>query len=295
MANYMNTRVCSICGNEKECTTVCFVPVTGKDTVNVKPYTGVRDTAFPGEFYMHACADCGQEKGKSAKGAWITFLVGYLLLFAGIALCASVAPSSGVNGLGIFIVMAGWIISLSAGCVLVFKARFEMSPGRMFLPIFALFFPFLGLLALAVMAKKINRCARAVSALKPVAEEGRRAEREKDEALAQRMESGTPLTEEEQKAVAERKKEKEAAEQQAEYARAAAAEKVNKGNMTHAIISIIFTVVIGIYGASVYSSGRGYMTLFRTIELSPGAFAAVIAVLIIWDVTVLVSALKNRK
>ena len=37
------------------------------------------------------------------------------------------------------------------------------------------------------------------------------------------------------------------------------------------------------------------MTLFRTIELSQGGFAAVIAVLIIWDVAVLVSALKNRK
>ena len=83
--------------------------------------------------------------------------------------------------------MAGWLVSLCAGCALVFKARFELSPGAMFLPIFALFFPFLGLLALAVMAKKINRCARAASALKTEAEAGRRAEREKDEALAQRI------------------------------------------------------------------------------------------------------------
>lgn len=294
MAKYINNRVCSLCGKEKECTTVCFIPVAGKDTVTVKPYTGVRDTTFPGEFYMHACADCGMEKGKSAKGAWITVLVGYLMMFAGIALCASVAPSSGINGLGIFIVMVGWIMSLSAGCVLVFKARFEMSPGGMFLPIFALFFPFLGLLALAVMAKKINRCARAASALKAEAEAERKEEREKDEALAQRMESGIPLTEEEQRAVEERKQEKEAAERQAEYARAEQADKANKGTMTRAVISIIFTVLIGIYGASVYSSGRGYMTLFRTIELSPLGFAAVIAVLIIWDIAVLVSALKNR-
>ena len=269
--------------------------MAGKDTVTVKPYTGVRDTTFPGEFYMHACADCGMEKGKSAKGAWLTVLVGYLLMFAGIALCASVAPSSGVNGLGIFLVMVGWIVSLCAGCALVFKARFELSPGAMFLPIFALFFPFLGLLALAVMAKKINRCARAASALKAEAETTRKAEREKDEALAKRMESGALLTEEEQKAVEERKQEKEAAERQAEYARAEQAEKANKSTMTHAVLSILFTIFIGIYGASVYSSGRGYMKLFRTIELSPGGFAAVIVVLIIWDVTVLASALKNRK
>lgn len=290
-----NTRVCSLCGNEKECTTVCFIPVAGKDAVSVKPYAGVRDTAFPGEFYMHACADCGQEKGQSPRGAWITFAAGYLLMLGGIALCASVAPSSGINGLGIFIVMVGWFVSLIAGCVLVLKARFEMSPGRMFLPVFALFFPFFGLLALAVMAKKINRCSRAFSALKPAAEAGRRAEREKDEALAQRMESGVPLTEEEQQSVEERKREKEAAERQAEYAQAEQAEKLRKGNMTRAVLSILFTVVIGVYGASVYSSGRGYMTLFHSIELSPGAFAAVIGVLLIWDVIVLASAIKNRK
>ena len=295
MAKYENTRVCSLCGRERECTTVCFIPAAGKDTVTLKPYTGVRDTTFPGEFYMHACEDCARERGSSPKKAWITVLAGYLLMFAGIAVCASVAPSSDVNGLGIFLALAGWIVSLCAGCVLVFKARFEIGPGRMFLLIFMLFFPFLGLLALAVTAKKINRCARAASALKTEAEAGRKAEREKDEALAQRMESGVPLTEDEQKAVEERRKEREAAERQAEYAQAEQAEKANKGTMTRAIISIIFTVFIGIYGASVYSSGRGYMTLFHSIELSPGGFAAVIGLLIIWDVAVLVSALKNRK
>ena len=295
MAKRANTRVCSLCGREKECTTVCFIPVSGKDTVTVKPYTGVRDTTFPGEFYMHACEECGMEKGKSAKRVWITVLVGYLMMIAGIALCASVPASSGVNGFGIFIVLAGWIVSLCAGCALVFKARFEMSAGSMFLPIFALFFPFLGLLALAVMAKKINRCARAASALKTEAEAGRRAQRETDEALAKRMESGVPLTEEEQKKAEERKQEKEAAEQQAAYAQAEQAENARKSTLTHAVIGIIFTVAIGLYGASVYSSGRGYMTLFHSIELSPGGFAAVIAVLIVFDVVALVSALKNRK
>ena len=113
--------------------------------------------------------------------------------------------------------------------------------------------------------------------------------------MAQRMESGTQLTEEERRQIEERRQEKEAAERQAEYAQAEQAEKANKSTMTRAIISIIITVLLGFYGASVYSSGRGYMTLFRSIELSPGGFAAVIAVLIIWDVEVMVSALKNRK
>lgn len=296
MANPINNRVCSICGKEKECTTVCFIPAAGGgDTVTVKPYTGIRDTTFPGEIYLHACDECGREKGKSPKGTWFTVLAGYVLMIAGIALCASIAPNSSANALGIFVVMVGWIVSLCAGCVLVFKARYEMSPGRMFLPIFLLFFPFLGLLALAVMARKINRCAYAVSALKTVAEAERKAEREKDEALTKRMESGVPLTEAEQKEAEERRKEKEAAEQRAETARAEQAEKANKGTMTRAIISIIFTAIIGFYGASVYSSGRGYMTLFRTIELSPAAFGIIIAALIIWDVAVLVTALKNRK
>lgn len=295
MAKRINTRVCSICGNERDCTTVCFIPAAGRDTVTVKPYTGARDVTMPGEFYMHACEDCGREKGSIPKGTWITALVGHLLMIAGIALCAGIDPASNVNALGIFIVLVGWIIALIAGCVLVVKARSELNTGGIFLAVFLMFFPVFGLLVLLFLSRKINRCGRAVTALKAEAEARRRSEREQDEALAARMESGAELTVEEKQAVEDRRKEKEAAERQAEYARAEMEEKASKGNMTRAIIGIIFTVIIGLYGASVYSSGRGYMTLFRTIELSPGGFAAVIAVFIVWDIVVLVSALKNRK
>ena len=56
MAETVNNCVCSLCGKEKECTTVYFIPA-GIDTVSVKPYTGARDTTYPGEFAMHVCAD----------------------------------------------------------------------------------------------------------------------------------------------------------------------------------------------------------------------------------------------
>ena len=60
----MNTRVCSICGNEKECITVPFIPVAGKDTVNPKPYTGARDVTIPGEFI---CTPARTAPGKRAS------------------------------------------------------------------------------------------------------------------------------------------------------------------------------------------------------------------------------------
>jgi len=296
MAKNRAVRACSICGSEKECIPVTFIPVQGQDRVNVKPYTGVREITYPNEVYLYACDACGQEKGSSPKKAWIAVLAGYVLVALGIGICASVAPSNGsANFLGIFVVFIGWLTAMIAGSILVFKTRHENGAGGLLLPFFLQFFPGLGLLALAAQAKKINRGARAVTALKTVAEARRREEREKDEAIQRRMESGAPLTEEEQKEIEERKKEKEAAQQQAEYARAEQAEKANTSNMRWAIFGIIFTVIIGIYGAGVYSSGRGYMTLFRTIELSPGGFAAVIAALILWDVIALVRALKNRK
>ena len=103
------------------------------------------------------------------------------------------------------------------------------------------------------------------------------------------------LTEEQKKQVEEYRKEKERQEQAEEATRQAAQEKINRGNYRGAILGVVFTIILAFIGLSQYSSGRGYMTLFRTIELSPGGFAAVIAVLIIWDVAVLVSALKNRK
>ena len=72
-------------------------------------------------------------------------------------------------------------------------------------------------------------------------------------------------------------------------------ENVRKNHgMLAAIFGIIFTVLIAIWGATVYGSGRGVMTLFHTIELSPTAFAIIIVVLIVWDILSLVKAIKDR-
>ena len=142
--------------------------------------------------------------------------------------------------------------------------------------------------------KRINRCARATTALKPVADRYQQMEKQKDEEISRLVESGKELTEEEQQRVEERAREKEAAEQQAEYAREAQQEQVKKNNLRGAIFGIIFTILIAIWGATVYGSGRGVMTLFHSIELSPTAFAIIIAVLIVWDIISLVKAVKER-
>lgn len=294
MSNSMYVTTCSICGKEKPCTPVTFLPVNGQDTVRVKPYTGVRSITYPGEFCLCTCEKCGKKNGQKPRGLLLTLLIGYIVMIAGIALSAVMKTGSSINGGGMFLIMAGWFASMIAMCILIFKARFEMSGGGLFFGLFFSFFPFTNLLVLLFAGKKIVRGARAMTALKLEAEKQRREEREKSEALAQRLQSDEPLTEEEQQALEEQKRKQEAAEQQAEYAKAEQAENVRKSNLSGAVIGIVITIVLGIYGASVYSSGRGYMTLFGSIELSPGGFAAVIGAFLIWDIASIVSATKKK-
>lgn len=297
MANHRPIGTCDICRQEKECTSVSFLPVKGEDSVKPKPYVGIVGTVFPGEFSMRCCEDCGRERGSVPKKAWRVAVLGHILMIAGIFL--SMLLKGGRTGvydpLMQLPIFAGWCMAMIAGCGLVMRNYHESGVGGLFLSIFAQFFPVFGLIVLAAKAKKLNRCARAVSALKPVAEEKRRSVREMDEALARRVESGAALTEAEQAQLEERKREKEKEAQREQYAREEQEQKTNTINMRHAVLSILFTIVIGLSGASVYSSGRGHMQLFRTIDLSPGGFAAVICVLIVWDVIALVSAMKKRK
>lgn len=295
MNEYRITRKCSICNQEKECSATVFVPA-GENKVKLKQYMGINDMPLPNEFTLYACDDCGAEKGKKPTTAWFFALLGNLMLILAIVL--PIALGSQMEGdtpifLGLGLGMNGWIIAMIAGCVLMAKTRFN-SHNNAYGAIMSQIAPYVGMIVLLKNRSKINRCACANTALKPLAEGYQQSEKQKDEEMTRLQESGRELTEEEQKRVSEWAKEKESKEQQAEYAKEEAQEQVKKNNFRSAIFGIIFTIIIGIYGASVYSSGRGVMSWFGVIDLSPTTFAIVIVLLLIWDIITLAKAIKDR-
>ena len=296
MANYMQTRRCDICGEQKECVTITFIPGKGPDDVKQKPYMGVNDVMMEGETYLSCCDECGQEHGTVPRKLWVWAIIGHVLLIAAFVgmVVGSVNKTTSMIGYSSALIGIGWIITLIAGMIIVFKSRIGSGKAGMFFGMFAAFFPGWSLLSLLIRAKKLNRCQRALTALTPVASQRRREAREKDETIAQRMESGAPLTEEEQREIEAHEQEKARTEQAMKASREAQQERARKGNLTYAIIGVVVTVIIGLQGLTAYSSGRGYMQLFHSIDLTAGQFGILIVALLVMDVLAIASALKKK-
>lgn len=293
MAVNLPARTCGICGKEKPCTTVMFYP--SGDKALPAPYTGTAGVAPANQFPMYCCEDCGRERGTAAKTPWILILIGYVLLIGAIVLVSLPKSVTGLepsSGWPIIPMMAGWMLTVFAPMALIFKMRNEMSGGAMVGLVFLQFLPVIGLIALLAKAGQINRCTRAVSALKPAAGEHVLAEKRKDEELTRLAESGAELTEAQKQEIAEHEKEKKVRAELDASARAAQEERVNRGNYRGAILGIVITVFLAIWGISTYSSGRGYMTFFG-IELSSGGFIALICAFLVWDVISLINAKKK--
>lgn len=294
MAASLPNRTCDICGSERPCSSISFHPV-GEDKAALSPYTGKYGMAPADEFYLNCCEDCGRERGTVSKTAWILTLIGYVLFIGSIVLVSLPKSATGLEPSSpwpVFPMMVGWALTVFAPMALILKLRHECSNGLMVGLVFLQFIPVVGLIALLFNAGRINRNYRAVSALKPVADQRLAKAREKDEEMVRLAESSAALTEEQQKQIEEYQKEKEKQEKMAEYAREVRQEQVNRSNYRGAIIGIIFTVILAVIGLLTYSSGRGYMTFFG-IKLSPGGFAAVIAGFLVWDVISIINAKKK--
>ena len=296
MAKYTETKTCDLCGERKECVTVAFIPGKGPDDVKVKPYMGINEVMMDGETSLCACEECGLEHGSAPRKTWTWAIIGHACMILGIVGTAAASASKSTAGIGACsaLIGVGWLISLIAGIAVVFKSRQGSGQAGMFFGMFAAFFPGLSLLSLLIRAKRLNRIQRAVTALTPLASRRRRESRERDEAVERLRSSGAPLTEEEQREIEAHEAEKARTEQNMQYSREAQAERVRKGNLMYAILGIVVTIIIGLQGLNAYGSGRGYMQLFHSIDLSPGAFGGIIAALLVYDVAALVSALKKK-
>lgn len=288
-------RTCTVCGQETECTPAVF---TGTEKASLKAYTGKVTIYDPSEFTLYICDNCGLQKGTVPKKAWIFAIVGHVLMVIGLVLMllsGSGRDTADLFPLGlVFFGLLGWIIATIAGCVLMAKLRFEAPDGG-FKSILGQMVPVLSLIQLIRKSGAINRCYRAFSALKPEAELNLQRRKEHEQELNELVESGKPLTAEQEAERVSLEKDRQKKEQIAQGYREQLEERTSKGNMTGSVIGLLITIGLAIWGISVYSSGRGYMTLFRTIKLSPGAFAAVIGVFLLFDIISIVSAVKNRK
>ena len=282
MANRMLIGTCDICGQEGQCIPVTFIPDGSKDGVMVKPYKGMAGNASK-EISLQVCEACGREHGRTCKWAWITALIGQLLTIAGYLLLTKGRDYGPVSSMMIII---GWVMAIIASTILVVNIHHERGKKGMFVPVFLTCLPMVGLLPLLLYGKSINRCCRARTALLPVAVERQRAAQAQIESMARMEEKGEALTEAEQAQMADWKQEQSALEAQVD--------KANGGNLWYAVLSLLLTIALAIYGADVYQSGRGYMQLFGTLKLSEREFTVIIILLLIGDVIYLVSTLKKK-
>ncbi len=279
---------CCICGQEADCVECTF----GTNDSSAKPalVTESMVVTFLKMCRLPICEACAREKGKAPTRAWVTLLISSLLFFpcvVGFSFAARQAgrslPVYGV--LMIILAVVSWFAQMIAGIMLVFKGGF--GKGKMFLLVFAQFFPVFGGLVLLLVRGKINRSARAVNALSPVARERFALEDAKEAELKRQVESGEATDPE---LLREHKQNEEIKRAQQEKNTAT----VRRGNIGSALCGIAITVIVMLQGLEAYGSGRGYMQLFGSIELSSEMFALLIVGLLIFDVASLVSALRKR-
>ncbi|MBO2516222.1 MAG: hypothetical protein CW338_02955 [Clostridiales bacterium] len=293
------TRVCDICGAEKECTKAIFFPKNG----GVKIKSGTTGLYVKDEFPLYACDDCGREKGKNASGLyWLFILLGYAVAAASIPYFIykiNNTPSYDFDYWSVIgpiaVLVTGWMMSFISALQLIQKVFCEedVSKGTqilMALPVANIIYP------LARM-RQINRCCRAATALLPAAEDKAKQLGEEHDAKAAEIErirnKEEPLTYEEKLLLAEEKKKEETARRVQEAAKAEAEEQAAKSNYTSSIISFLFTICFAIYGLYVYSN-EGYFIFFNKYEISGAAFAVIIVVFLIFDIITLVRAVKRK-
>lgn len=287
-------QICSLCGREAECTEVLF----GRNAINGKLFPIMQNNAMATQNVTRLCAcdACGEARGQTPK-SWVVNIIAQVAFIAGLAMFIPAAGQSGrtlasYGVLGLLLISAGWFMMLISGCILVTKGDFGTggATGRAM----AQMVPVLGLLVLLPSMRRINENARAITALRPEVDNLARASQQLDDDIAARLERGENVSAEEKAAYEKRQAEQRAAEAQAQFMKAEQEERTRKGNVIYGVLGLLVTLMIMIRGISVYSNGTGYYQLFGRIELSKGGFAVFIVVLLIMDISYIISASRKK-
>ena len=278
---------CDVCGKTAECVHRTFGTAdTANNPVALTDYAGdVQLSAYKRTGTFAICDDCAKAAAVPASKAWITLLVAAVLYPALIYLSRYAMAGAGdvLPILSIVLIFAAMIVQLSAAMTLLMSAGF--GKGKTMGLSLLQMVPLAGFLVFAYK-RSIDRGIRAVRALKPVAKKRFLADEKENTTLRQMAESGQ-LTDEEKLREYQRSEARRIAQQEAAH------ESARKGKVWGALLGIAVTVIIMLQGCNVYSNHTGYMTLFRTIELTPETFALVIGALVVFDVVALVRAFKR--
>ncbi len=278
---------CDVCGKVAECVHRTFGTAdTANDPAALTDYAGdVQLSAYKRTGTFAICDDCAKAAGTPASKAWVTLLVA-AVLYPGL-IYLSRYTMAGTDALlpilSIVLIFAAMIVQLSAAMTLLMGAGF--SKGRTMGLSLLQMVPFAGFLVFAYK-RSIDRGIRAMRALKPVARKRFLADEQENATLRQMAESGE-LTDTEKLREYQRSEARRMAQAEAAH------ESARKGKIWGALLGIGVTVIIMLQGCNVYSTRTGYMTLFRTIELTPETFALVIGALVVFDVVALVRAFKR--
>ena len=280
-----NTRCC-VCGQEAECVQCCF----GTNVANSKPavITESMNIILQRMCRLPICDKCARERGKAPRRAWTVLIIaalayaGSLFPLSTIMLTYSQLPAPGV--LLLILLCIGLLVQLSAGIVLIMKSGF--GKGKLMMLALLQMAPFGGFLLLP-FKKAIDRNACAIDALVPVARERFQAEDAKEAELQRQVQTGQAPD----PALVREHKQNEALKQAQQERNE---EQARKGNIGSALLGMAFTVMIMLQGCEAYGSGRGYMELFGAIELSREMFTLLIVAMLIFDVLLLVNALRKR-
>lgn len=167
---------CCVCGERKLCSCAQVTPILQSGDKPIRYVVAllspkqieqrVMQGASAGD-ECYICDDCAEKEGHAPKGLWITWIVAWVLTVAGLAL--NVSSRGAINPVGITLGSVGVMILLFTTLFLVMKAG--LGGKGVALGFLSAFVPYVGLIALPLLRKKINHNEKIVTALKKWAED----------------------------------------------------------------------------------------------------------------------------
>lgn len=184
---YMET--CCVCGEQKLCSCAQVTPIQTPGNQPIKYVVALLSPKQIEQRVMQGasagdecfiCDDCAEKDGTAPKKLWTTWIVAWVLTVAGLAL--NVSNRGAINPIGITLGSVGVMILLFTTLFLVMKAG--LGGKGVALGFLSAFVPYVGLIALPLLRKRINHNEKIVTALKKWAED----------APAPRPASGQPVS-----------------------------------------------------------------------------------------------------
>ena len=287
---------CSECGQKKECFSFRFAKLLG--TTKAIRVTDLNYTMVDNSSNI-TCAMCGDCIGPvETKGhIWLfSILLATVALFA---YCIIYNPI--MSPLGMPLLFPVWLlngITVAIGLILLSNDR-ENRKKAMMAALIGIFLGWTQIPTLVLLIKfgkikhnmrenKLSRLAQQRLTEKATSIFTGQKE-QTDSIIARAQESGAEsLSEEEKKLFAQAQKAKSRSEESAKWAQ----EETRTRKHSGAIIGILITIGLAIWGFSTYSEG-GYMQ-WLGIKMSSGGFLALIGAFLVYDVIAIVSARKKK-